>query len=595
MKSINELPENVRVELEQNRAGVWHWFSEQYYAQQLADNGETLVVRIRQRFELSPVSAACQAYRQYGGKRGQAASYGLSTLCWALLLKYLMGWSYRATCREIGSNPLYRWFVGYRLDERVFSYVTLQRFAVYVETTCPRGYFDAILSQIDEDFPADAQAAQVGDTFALLSRATTQSRTELLRASCRRLLGYLNQVQPELHTEVLTRLDPEQLFGRADERAEFLLDKNERDARELRTALAADRCLVLVWSRVAPLPSRRTLEFLALQRWLGRLDKALGDEFRFEAGETGDSHTVRFCNKEERGHFVMGSAVDPEASFRKHGEQNQLGSNVQVGASAHFIREIFAKTGATNDGSGVADLVAHQLKYRGVVPPKLIYDSAAGSPKLMHDVAQASDGKTQLVARLINHSKNSDRFGPLDFTLNEDGSLTCPNGKATHTCYRAKAADGYDYRFSAQTCAGCPLRPRCRGELPPVTPTAGNDTAADTVPAAPATDATQPKRKTPKPDAYRQVFISDYRDKQRTAMLYTKTEAFKQDMRFRSTIERIIAALVRYNDARRAHSFGTLKADFQVKMAATAYNLKKWHKLMLEKEKARRYQAPDSS
>ena len=79
------------------------------------------------------------------------------------------------------------------------------------------------------------------------------------------------------------------------------------------------------------------------------------------------------------------------------------------------------------------------------------------------------------------------------------------------------------------------------------------------------------------------------------SLTYTKTEQFKQDMRFRSTIERIIAALVRYNDARRARSYGTAKADFQVKMAATAYNLKKWQKLTLDKEKALRYQPPDSS
>lgn len=313
--------------------------------------------------------------------------------------------------------------VGYRLDEQVLSYVTLQRFAIYVESRQPRGYFDAILKQVEEDFPADAHAVQVGDSFALLSRATEQSRTLLLRDNCRRLLGYLNQVQPECHAEVLSLLNHEQLFGRSDEGPEFLLDKSERDALEFRTALAADHCLRLVWRRMAALPSRRTLEFLALQRRLGILDKALRDEFRFEAGEEADSLSVRFCTEKERGSFVMGSAVDPEASFRKHGEKNQLGSNVQVAATERFIREIFVQTGATNDGAGVADLIAHQLEHLGTVPPKLIYDRAAGSPKIFHDVAQASEGKTQLVARLIDHSKSSERFGPLDFTLNENGSL----------------------------------------------------------------------------------------------------------------------------------------------------------------------------
>ena len=57
-----------------------------------------------------------------------------------------------------------------------------------------------------------------------------------------------------------------------------------------------------------------------------------------------------------------------------------------------------------------------------------------------------------------------------------------------------------------------------------------------------------------------------------TAILYTKTESFKRDMQFRSTIERTIAALVRYHDARHARSVGLGQADFQVRMAATADN-----------------------
>mgnify|MGYP001828769921 CR=1 FL=1 len=94
----------------------------------------------------------------------------------------------------------------------------------------------------------------------------------------------------------------------------------------------------------------------------------------------------------------------------------------------------------------MAALIAHQKIELGVVPPKLVYDRVAGLPKIFADVARASDGETQLVARLINHAKRSDRFGPLDFTLNQDGSLTCPNGKSTATFYRSNSADGWTYR-----------------------------------------------------------------------------------------------------------------------------------------------------
>lgn len=584
MKIITELPAIVIQELEKNREGAWHWFSEQYDLRQEKQAADSLLVRVRHRFKLERLIVAGQAYRLYGGKRGREAAYSLPILCRALLLKYLMGWSYRRTCQEIRQNNECRRFVGYRLDEATLSYVTLQRFAIWVLLNQPRTLFSEILQQIDADFPEGASSTQVGDTFALLANVAEQSRTMMLRDGCRRLLHYLQQVAPVRHQQLWVELKQEELFGKAGDLPEYCLDKAQRDALEFKTALAADGCFYLVWRQFASLPRQNTLEFHALQRWLTILDKMLCDEFVFEAGEEAHSLSVRYCTEKERGSFVIGSTIDPEATFRKHGDLNQLGYNVQVAASKHFIREIFAQTGATNDGSGVADLVAHQLEHLGVVPTKLIYDRAAGSPKIFHDVAKAGTGKTQLVARLIDHSRTSTRFGPLDFTLREDGWLTCPNGKSTHTCYRSNSADGYDYRFSAETCQGCPLRQRCRGEMPTVI-------TENPAPALPLLGKAN-KRKT---TSHRQVFISDYRDHQRAAILYTKSEQFKLDMQFRSNIERIIAALVRYNDARHAHSKGTAKADFQARMAATAFNLKKWHKLTLEKEKATRYKPSDSS
>ncbi|MEZ4684241.1 MAG: hypothetical protein R2932_59520 [Caldilineaceae bacterium] len=57
---------------------------------------------------------------------------------------------------------------------------------------------------------------------------------------------------------------------------------------------------------------------------------------------------------------------------------------------------------------------------------------------------------------------------------------------------------------------------------------------------------------------------------------------------------RIIAGVVRYNGGRQAQGYGHVYADFQVKMAATAYNLKRWHKLTLERKRAQRYRPPPS-
>ena len=438
------------------------------------------------------------------------------------------------------------------------------------------------------------------------------------------MIFYLQQVAPPVCAGLLLTSLPDALFGPPAAPQEYWLSKEEHDELELHTAQAADGLLQQVQAHLAQGSDLRTIEATALRRWLNILHKLLTDEFVIARDDNGAASAVRHCSKEERGSFILGSTVDTDATFRNHGKKNELGYNVQVAATDKFIREIFAATGATSDSTGVATLVANQLAQTGHAPPKLIYDRAAGSPKLFHDVDKASDGQTQLVARLINHSKNSDCFGPTHFILNEDGSLTCPNAQVSRTFYRAQTADGYQYRFTAQQCQDCPLWQRCRGDkspLPPepidsepastlsakTTPTTPRNQAAtalaqadNAAPGISASKAEQPKAKQPKAKkpkiARRVVFISDYRDWQRRAILFTTTPAFKLDMAFRSTIERTIACLVRYNGARHATGYGLPKADFQARMAALAFNIKRWAALMHEKEKPTRVKpAPDTT
>jgi len=189
-------------------------------------------------------------------------------------------------------------------------------------------------------------------------------------------------------------------------------------------------------------------------------------------------------------------------------------------------------------------VLTNQLKHHRVCPPKLIYDQAAGFGKIIADAYKASTGLTRLVARLVKNQRHSEGFAPEEFKLSDDNkTLTCPNGKSTHTTHNYSVTDGRRFCFLASQCRDCPLRKKC-GPL----------------------------------DKYdrRYVFISDYRDFTLQALNYQKTEEFKQDMKLRPIIERHIACLVRYNDARRCRFRGCHKSDFQQKMCASAYNLKQW-------------------
>ena len=513
-------------------------------------SGELLVF-VGEQLDFGGLEASCRGYQR--GERGREAQHSIGQVCRGLLVKGLYKWSYRQAEREIRHNRLVRAFVGYEESARTLDHLTLWRFEQWVKQQAPRSFFDETLRQVLAAHQAERSAVQMGDSFAVRSRAHEQSRTELLRSAARRLLHYLALLSPAVAQEVQAGVAQTALFGEPNERSEHFLEKPLRDELALQTASAAYTCLNLVKAARARLVTEQSqLSYRALQRWLGVLEKILHDEFSF----TGLQAAQR--TPKEKGAYRHGSTVDLDATFRCHGDKTTFGYNAQVSATQNFITEIFATTGATPDGAGVAHLVANQKIHQGFVPHKLIYDRAAGLPKIFAQVAAASDQQTQLVARLIDHSQRSERLGPQAFSLNEQGVLRCPNGQSSSRAYRSGAADGWTFRFLPEQCQGCPLTRQCRGDQV-------------------------------KPTAFRQVFVSDYRFAQRKALAYLQTPAFKLDMKQRHHIERIIAALVRYNGARQATGFGLANADFQLKMAAVAFNLKRWHTLHLQKQRAQRF------
>jgi hypothetical protein len=234
-----------------------------------------------------------------------------------------------------------------------------------------------------------------------------------------------------------------------------------------------------------------------------------------------------------------------------HGEgKKDFGYNVSVAVTDNFVREVQADTGAQPDSVAIPDLLQAQRERHDLVPGKFIYDAAAGAGKTRALVTQVTGGRTQLVSPLLPYEKRTDLFTPERFQLSEDGTLlSCPNGQTTAIAYRSGSGDGRVFRFLGCQCVGCPLWTQCRSHK------LGSK-------------------------AMRQVFISDYRPEIEAARAYNQTPDFQADMKRRPHVERIIAALVRYNGARRARRPGLFQADFQAKMNATAYNIKRWLRLL---------------
>ncbi len=278
---------------------------------------------------------------------------------------------------------------------------------------------------------------------------------------------------------------------------------------------------------------------------LSHLEKIIADEVRLTSDEAGAVTRVTERAPDDKGTYRLGSATDPDATYRVHGEKkSDFGYNIHVAASAHFVREINATTGAQPDATGVPTLITEQIEHHNLQPAKFLYDAATGTGKARATFQEKTGGHTQLVAPIPPYGKNTQRFTPDQFSLSDDDTtLTCPNGHTTDMAYRHGHGEGRTFRFF--DCAGCPLIKQCR------------DPKSD-------------------PAHMRQVFISDYRALLEAAKVYNHSEAGKADRKKRTRIERLIANRTRYHDARQARRRGRANADYQAKKSGTAFNLRQW-------------------
>ncbi len=527
------------------------WFSAQIYAELLKRAEDHFLLELHATLDFAPLETACAAFHHVIGP-GARPTHPVPRLVRALLIGALFGWSLRHLEFQLRFNLLIKWFVGYPLYASGPDHSPLERFEQWVIEQRHRTLFDEVLRQIDRDFPDDRVQTQIGDTFALRANAAKESLVNLVRHTARLLLATLEEAAPGCSQRVQAAYDPLALFGPADEPNAYWLKPEEKQQRLITTVQATVCCAQAVrdelTAHVIPEPARTQI----LTR-LHHLDKILADEVRVTTEEDGSVTRVSERAKDDKGAFRLGSATDPEATYRVHGEKKSaFGYNVSVAVTEHFVREINAATGAQPDATGVPTLITEQIAHHDLQPAKFIYDAAAGTGKARATFLQETGGHTQLVAPIPPYGKNATRFTPEQFTLSEEGAmLTCPNGHTTDIAYRHSRGEGRLFRFF--DCAGCPLIKQCR------------DPKSD-------------------PAHMRQVFMSDYRDLLETARAYNQSEEGQADRKKRTLVERIIANLTRYHDARQARRRGQENADDQAKKAGAAFNLRQW--LRLRKQRA---------
>lgn len=553
---MDSIPPIIRSIIKAHMLTLLCWLSEELYQRLWRQAEGHFLVRLRDRMDWKSLEAACAGFHHSSGP-GAPPTHTVARLVRALVVKYLLDLSLREWEHEIRWNLLVKWFVGYAAFEAGPDHATLERFELWVSEHQSRTYFDQILQQIEQDFPEERQKPQIADTYALRANAATETIIGLIRHTMQRLLTTLHEIDADSQAQIESQLDRKALYGADDEIKEFRLCQAERGQRLQATVIAAVQGAELIRSWLQVRRELSESQRQAVKTWLASLDKIVADELAITRNEQGQIVSVQELPKKQKGSYRIASATDIEATFRVHGEKIDFGYNVSVAATDTFIREIQADTGSQPDPVAIPDLLKAQQEHHDLLPAKLIYDQAAGTGKHHADVAKASGGQTQLVAPLIPYQERSERFGPDDFALSPDGAaLTCPHGRVSITAYRSQSGEGRVFRFSAEQCRACPLAQPCRGDEVP-------------------------------PDHMRQVFVSDHRSVLARARTYALTEAYKEDLKARATIERIVANLVRYHGARYARRRGQSQCDFQAKMNGMAFNIRQWMRALDRRSPAR--------
>ena len=525
------------------------------------------LVHLEEALDLTPLEQGCAAYHRGSGK-GSAVYHPVRCLVRALLVKYLFNLSYRQTEEKIDRDLLVKWFVGYSLFAQPPDHTTLQRFEIWLLNHQPHLFFDNILNQIKGVDPQDwRKEVQIVDTFAMLARAAKGRLIPLIRQACQKLLATLETADPERAALSLTALDQVALFGQVGDKPTRALSAEERADRlqqVVNQALLLHR-LVTASLAQSPLPAQ---DHLAVETWLERLHKIIFDETKVTSPADAATPqtepaptdpppplTVTERPNGQKGSYRIVNLNDPEATFRHHGadkgEAAKIAFNASLLTGQLYVHWTQADTGARPDSEALPELLKAQHDHFDFFPAKVIGDQIYGYGKVRAAVDQTTHGQTQMVALLPDTLKRKGLYGPLAFIFDPDKlTLTCPN-QVVSDKFTANPG-GRTFRFTSKMCQDCPLKAHCR-----------KPTAA--------------------PKSRRSVFVSYYRNYNLDALAYNKTAPFKRDIKLRPTIERLIFNLTNLHGARRAKSTGLQKANFQLRMQATAFNLRqllrRWPKL----------------
>lgn len=519
-------------------APIMLWLTTLVYRPLLHRCADHPLVLLNQWYDPSPIVAACSSFHHAPGTPGAPPTFSIEQFVRAELVRAWAGSCSDPALEELlSTNLLVRWFVGLPLTQKAPDHSTLADFHAHMQAHASDTFFrDTLIFLARVDPEPTERTPQIIDTFALESPvAASPCAAHLLNHICLRLARCWLAHAPAPLQSALPPLDLSVLAHGGHARSPL--------ARQLRLQAAVTVALWLQDALTPQLPALDPSLRSSVRAYLDALSKVIADELFIDAAGLATERPAK-----ERGERRIASAVDLEATFRKHeGSPAVLGANAVISTTATRICAAVALTGCSSDSDAPGAVLAQQQQAGDPLPPVYLMDAAGGWGKTRAQIDVQSEGKTRMVAPIPQGGgSDPNRFSVADFVVDPERTrCTCPAGVVSTRAYRHGTGDGVSFRFLASQCRGCGQWGQCR-----------------------EVEA--------KPNGQRSVFISDYHIYLREALSFNQTATGRALLAGRWQVEPTIAWLVRYQGCRRARRVGQAAAQFQLYQACGMRNLLLW-------------------
>ena len=245
----------------------------------------------------------------------------------------------------------------------------------------------------------------------------------------------------------------------------------------------------------------------------------------------------------------MISVQDPEARTGWHHQwYDGYLLDIAMDAESEFITAIDVLPANADEAADASRLIEQEERAHGNDIETLSIDGAGFRGDLLEQWTDAAGLGLEVIVPPTEPA-GTGGFPPEAFAPDAAGEeLTCPAGKTTRTRQRNTNGTGWQYRFRAGDCDGCPLRQRC------------------------LTDPAKARRRT--------VIKNDHEAAYRAAREKAKTPRYQEVRKQHPRVERKLGELVRWHDARHARYRGRAKVLIQGLLTGFVVNIKRLLKLV---------------